>query len=428
MLAGIHSAERNGDVPMTTERTDTDKIFTKIDATYSRHRRRPLRPQSQLVHGGTLRSGFDETSEAIFQTSGYTYTCAEDAEAAFAADGQRYVYSRFRNPTVAMFERRMALYEGSQTAFATASGMAAVFAAVFAPLKAGDRLVAPRALFGSCTYIVKDLAQRYGIESVIVDGTDLDQWRAALAQPTALVFLETPSNPTLEVIDLKTVCTLAHAAGARVVVDNVFATPVLQKPLQLGADVVVYSATKHIDGQGRCLGGIILCDKAFADIVHPFLRHTGPTLSPFNAWVLLKGLETLEIRVQRQVDNAGRVARFLDGHAKVGRTLYPGLPSHPQYALAQAQMAGGGTLIAFDVAGGKAEAFRMMNALEMIVISNNLGDSKSLITHPGTSTHQRLTEEERVRVGINPGTVRLSVGLEDADDLIEDLAQALAQM
>jgi len=258
-------------------------MFTRIDAQFARPRRKALRPQSRLVHGGTLRSGFDETSEAIFQTSGYTYSRAEDAEAAFATDGTRYVYSRFRNPTVAMFEQRMAAYEGSENAFATASGMAAVFAAVFAPLKAGDRLVAPRALFGSCSYIVKDLAPRYGVEAVIVDGTDLAQWREALAKPTRLVFLETPSNPTMEVIDLRAVCDLAHAAGALVVVDNVFATPVLQKPLQLGADVVVYSATKHIDGQGRCLGGIILCSNAFADVVHPFLRHTGPALSPFNA-------------------------------------------------------------------------------------------------------------------------------------------------
>ena len=402
-------------------------MFTKIDEKYARGRTRALRPQSLLVHGGTLRSGFEETSEAIFQTSGYVYGSAEEAEAAFANDGRRYVYSRFRNPTVAMFEQRMAAYEGSENAFATASGMAAVFAAVFSGLRAGDRLVAPRALFGSCTYIVKDLASRYGIEPVIVDGTDLDQWRAALSKPAQLVFLETPSNPTLEVIDLKAVCDLAHAAGARVVVDNVFATPVLQKPLTLGADVVVYSATKHIDGQGRCLGGIILCDNAFAEIVHPFLRHTGPALSPFNAWVLLKGLETMEYRVRAQIANAGRVARFLAGHGKVTRTLYPGLPDHPQYALAQAQInGGGGTLIAFDVVGGKAGAFKAMNALEMILISNNLGDAKSLITHPGTSTHQRLTDEERARVGIFPGTIRLSVGLEDADDLIEDLDQALA--
>jgi O-succinylhomoserine sulfhydrylase len=402
--------------------------FTKIDARFSRPGRRSLRPQSRLIHGGSLRSGFDETSEAIFQTSGYVYRTAEEAEAAFTNDGQRYVYSRFRNPTVAMFEQRLALYEGSETAFATSSGMAAVFAALMCRLRSGDRLVVSRALFGSCLYIAKDLAPRFGIETIIVDGTDLDQWRTALSQPTAMVFLETPSNPTLEIIDLKAVSDLAHDAGALVVVDNVFATPVLQRPLQFGADVVVYSATKHIDGQGRCLGGIILCSNAFAEVVHPFLRHTGPALSPFNAWVLLKGLETMELRVRAQIANAGRIAGFLEGHRAVARVVYPGLPSHPHYALAQRQMSGGGTLIAIDLAGGKAEAFRMMNALELILISNNLGDSKSLITHPGTSTHQRLTDEERLRVGISPGTVRLSVGLEDADDLIEDLDRALAQL
>ena len=402
--------------------------FTEIDAAFSRPRRRPLRPQSRLIHGGSLRSGFDETSEAIFQTSGFVYRSAEEAENAFANDAQRYVYSRFRNPTIAMFEQRMALYEGAEMAFATASGMAAVFAALMSRLRTGDRLVVPRALFGSCLYVAKDLAPRFGIETVIVDGTDLDQWRDALSRPTAMVFLETPSNPTLEIIDLPAVCDLAHAAGALVVVDNVFATPVLQRPLHLGADVVVYSATKHIDGQGRCLGGIILCDKAFAGIVHPFLRHTGPALSPFNAWVLLKGLETMELRVNAQVANAGVIARFLEGRDKVVRVLYPGLPSHPQYALAQRQMTGGGTLLSITLAGGKAEAFRLMNALELILISNNLGDSKSLITHPGTSTHQRLTEEERLRVGISPGTVRLSVGLEDAEDLMDDLAEALQQV
>ncbi len=401
-------------------------MFTKIDETYARKRTRPLRPQSQLVHGASLRSGFDETSEAIFQTSGYVYDRAETAEAAFATDATRYVYSRFRNPTVAMFEQRMALYEGAEHAFGTASGMAAVFAAVFAGLKAGDRLVAPRALFGSCLYIVKDLAPKYGIEAVIIDGADLGQWQHALSKPTQLVFLETPSNPTLEVIDLRAVSALAHDAGAIVVVDNVFATPVLQKPLQLGADVVIYSATKHIDGQGRCLGGVILCSNSFAAVVAPFLRHTGPALSPFNAWVMLKGLETLELRVQAECANAEKVARFLGGHGRVSRVLYPGLESHPQYALAKTQMSAGGTLIAFDVDGGKAEAFKLMNALELILISNNLGDSKSLITHPGTSTHQRLTDEERARVGIFPSTIRLSVGLEDADDLIEDLCSALA--
>jgi O-succinylhomoserine sulfhydrylase len=404
----------------------TPKMFTQTDTRHVRPRTRALRPRSQLVHGASLRSGFDETCEAIYQTSGYVYDRAEDAEAAFAQDGTRYVYSRFRNPTVAMLEQRLAGYEGSQNAFATASGMAAVFAALACQLKAGDRVVAPRALFGSCLYILKDLLPRFGVESVLVDGTDLGQWQAALSRPTQAVFLETPSNPTMEVIDLKAVCDLAHAAGARVVVDNVFATPVLQRPLSFGADVVVYSATKHIDGQGRCLGGVILCDNAFAEIVHPFLRHTGPALAPFNAWLLLKGLETLELRVAAQCAGALAVAQFLERHPKVERVLYPGLPSHPQHALAAAQMSAGGTLISFTVQGGKAAAFRAMNALELILISNNLGDSKSLITHPGTSTHQRLTEEERLRVGIHPGTIRLSIGLEDPQDLIDDLEHGLA--
>ncbi len=404
------------------------KNFTKVDAQFSRSRQRSLRPQSRLVHGGALRTGFNETSEAIFQTSGYVYRSAEEAEDAFTNDGTRYVYSRFRNPTVAMFEQRMALYEGAEMAFATASGMAAVFAALMSRLKAGDRLVVSRALFGSCLYIAKDLAPKFGIETVIVDGTDLDQWREALSRPTAMVFLETPSNPTLEIIDLPAVCDLAHTAGALVVVDNVFATPVLQRPLELGADVVVYSATKHIDGQGRCLGGIVLCDNAFAEIVHPFLRHTGPALSPFNAWVLLKGLETMELRVRAQTASAGRLAQVLEEQAKIARVLYPGLPSHPQYDLAQRQMSGSGTLLSIDLAGGKAEAFRLMNALEVVTISNNLGDSKSLITHPATSTHQRLTDEEGLRVGITPGTVRLSVGLEDVEDLIEDFLAALGQV
>ncbi len=403
-------------------------MFTRIDAQFSRTQPESLRPQSRLVHGGTMRSGFNETSEAIFQTSGYVYGSAEEAEAAFTNDGQRYVYSRFRNPTIAMFEQRMALYEGAETAFATASGMAAVFAALMCQLRAGDHLVVPRELFGSCLYIAKDIAPRFGIETTIVDGTDLDQWRQALSRPTTMVFLETPSNPTLEVIDLPAVSELAHGAGARVVVDNVFATPVLQRPLQLGADVVLYSATKHIDGQGRCLAGIILCDKAFGEILHPFLRHTGPALSPFNAWILLKGLETMELRVTAQVAGAGRVAEALERHGKVARVLYPGLPSHPQHDLARRQMSGGGTLIAFELNGGKAEAFRLMNALSLILISNNLGDSKSLITHPGTSTHHRLTDAERLEVGIRPSTLRLSVGLEDPQDLIDDLERALTQV
>ena len=384
-----------------------------------------LRPRSRLVHGGTLRSQFDETSEAIFMTSGFVYGSAEEAERAFAEDGSRYVYSRFQNPTVTMFESRMAEYEGAERAWATASGMAAVFAALMCQLQAGDRIVAPHALFGSCLHIVKNLAPQYGVETTLVDGTDPDQWREALSRPARVVFLETPSNPMMEVIDLPAVSELAHAAGACVVVDNVFATPVLQKPFELGADVVVYSATKHIDGQGRCLGGVILGDGRIAEKLAPFLRHTGPALSPFNAWLLLKGLETMELRVAAQAASALEVATFLEGHGKVVLALYPGLESHPQHDLANRQMSGGGTLVAFEVEGGKAAAFTAMNRLRLIRISNNLGDSKSLITHPATTTHQRLSDEEKARVGIRPGSLRLSVGLEDPADLIADLERAL---
>ncbi|HYD67526.1 O-succinylhomoserine sulfhydrylase [Azospirillum sp.] len=390
-----------------------------------------LRPRSKLVHGGTRRSGFDETSEALFLTSGYVYGSAEEAEQAFLNDGQRHVYSRFRNPTSAMFEDRLAAYEGAEWAYATTTGMAAVFAALMCHLKAGDRIVAPWGLFGSCLHIVKNLCPRYGVEPVLVDGADLSQWEEALSKPTAAVFLETPSNPCLEIVDLKAVCDLAHKAGAKVVVDNAFATPVLQRPLEIGADVVVYSATKHIDGQGRCLGGIILTDAKFgSEVVHPFLRHTGPTISPFNAWVLLKGLETLELRVGAQGAAAATVAEYLEGHPKVARALYPTLASHPQHDLARRQMTGGGTMVSFHVkggkdGGGKDEAFRLMNALEMVLISNNLGDSKSLITHPWTTTHGRIPEDEKRRAGITPSLIRLSVGLEDPQDIIDDLERAL---
>lgn len=386
-------------------------------------------PRTTLIHAGTRRSGFEETSEALFMTSGYVYGSAEAAEHAFANDGSRFVYSRFRNPTVAMFEDRLAAYEGYGRCFATASGMAAVFAAVMALIGAGGRIVASRALFGSCLYIVKDLAPRYGITTELVDATDRAGWERALGRPADLVFLETPSNPCLEVVDLAHVTALAHAAGAKVIVDNVFATPVLQKPRAFGVDVVVYSATKHIDGQGRCLGGAILCDGEVAATLAVFLRHTGPAMSPFNAWVLLKGLETLELRVRAQCEGALAVARFLEGHPAVARVAYPGLPSHPQHDLAARQMAGGGPLVAFDLRGDgeetRARAFRTMNALGLILISNNLGDAKSLITHPATTTHQRLSAEEKAELGISPGTLRLSVGLEDPADLIADLRRAL---
>ena len=386
------------------------------------------RSRTQMVRGGLKRSQFQETSEAIFATSGYVYTTAEEAELAFKGQNSRFIYSRFSNPTVAMFEERLAALEGAPICRATASGMSAVFASIACYARAGDRVVAPRALFGSCLYILTDILPRYGIETVIIDGTDLKQWEQALSKPTRCVFLETPSNPTLEVVDLKAVSALAHGAGAKVIVDNVFATPILQKPRELGADVVVYSATKHIDGQGRVLGGAILGDGEYMeDHLRMFLRHTGPALSAFNAWVLLKGLETLELRVRQHCANGLEVARLLESRREVTRTLYPGLKSHPQYALAQAQMSGPGSVVAFEIAGGKAGAFRFLNGLKLIDISNNLGDAKSLISHPATTTHQRLSEDERAHLGISPGMVRLSVGLEDVEDLKEDLAQALEQ-
>jgi O-succinylhomoserine sulfhydrylase len=388
--------------------------------------RRPgLSPQSLLVHAGTMRSQFDETDEAIFMTSGYVYKTAEEAESAFVVDGSRYVYSRFRNPTIAMFEERLAAYEGAPRCFGTASGMAAVFAALIADIKVGDRIVAPHAMFGSCLHIIKNILPNYGVTYTMVEGTDLDEWRRALSTPARYVFLESPANPTLDIIDIPAVAEMAHAAGAQLMVDNVFATPVLQKPFALGADVVVYSATKHIDGQGRALGGAILCDDAFAAKLHPFLRHTGPTISPFNAWLLLKGLETLELRVGAQSASALRVASFLESHPAIENLRYPGLPSHPQHELAVRQMSGFGNLIAFDIAGGKEAAFAALNRLRLILISNNLGDAKSLITHPATTTHAKVPEADKLQVGIRPGTIRLSVGLEDPGDLIADLQGAL---
>lgn len=380
-----------------------------------------------LVHGGSLRSQYTETSEALYMTSGYVYASAEEAESAFANDGSRYVYSRYANPTVSMFEERLRLIEGAEVCRGTASGMAAVFAALASVVKAGDRLVASRALFGSCLHIVKNILPKYGVETETVDGRDLDAWRRALSKPTKLVFCETPSNPTLELVDLEAVAKLTHAAGGILVVDNVFATPLLQRPLRLGADVVVYSATKHIDGQGRSLGGAVLGSKQFVtDHLAPFLRHTGPSISPFNAWLLVKGLETLPLRVQQHCRNAAEVANFLEKHPKVKRTIYPGLESHPQYQLARRQMTGSGNLVAFITAGGKAGAFRFQNALRIVKLSNNLGDAKSLITHPATTTHQKLSAEDKAILGIDEALVRLSVGLEDAADLIEDLDHALA--
>lgn len=392
------------------------------------HTESTWRKATQLVRGGMSRSSFEETSEAMYLTSGYVYGSPEEAEAAFKGETKRYIYSRYANPTVSMFEQRLALLEGAEYCVGTSSGMAAMFASIACQVKAGDRVVASRALFGSCNYVLTEQLPKYGVETVLVDGTDLDQWRDALSKPTVCVFMETPSNPTLEVIDIAAVSELAHAVGARVVVDNVFATAILQSPLKLGADIVMYSATKHIDGQGRTMGGAILFnDESYmSDCLEPFFRHTGPSMSPFNAWVMLKGLETLNLRVDRHCDNAEKVAAFLGTQSQISKVLYPGNQSHPQYELAKKQMTRGGTMVSFEVDGGKDGAFKFLKALNLIDISNNLGDAKSLTTHPTTTTHQRLSEDDRLTLGITPGLVRLSVGLEDVDDLNEDLAQALA--
>jgi O-succinylhomoserine sulfhydrylase len=387
---------------------------------------RPLRPATLLVRGGQMRSDFDETSEAMYLTSGFIYDSAAQAEATFAGTVQHYQYSRFGNPTVAMLEGRIAALEGAEACRATATGMAAVHAAMLSHLKTGDRVVASRALFGSCHWIVSTLLPRYGIATEFVDGADLNQWAAALSTPAALVLLETPSNPMLEIVDMRAVCDLAHQAGAIVVVDNVFATPLLQKPMQFGADVVVYSATKHFDGQGRVLGGAVLGSKKWVeDTLQPFIRNTGPSISPFNAWTILKGLETLHLRVPAMCRSAAAVADMLAERAEVSRVLYPFRADHPQQRLAMAQMSAGGTLVTFDLKGGKEACFRFMDAMRLIDISNNLGDSKSLATHPATTTHMRVGAEERARLGITDGTVRLSVGLEDVADIIDDLSEAL---
>jgi O-succinylhomoserine sulfhydrylase len=385
-----------------------------------------LRLESRLVHEGTLRSQFGEASEALFLTQGHVYPSAEECEARFAGNANGFIYARFSNPTVAMFERRMAALEGAESARATATGMAAVTASLVGQLRAGDHVVSARALFGSCRYVIEEFLPRYGVASTLVDGRDLAAWRAAVRPETKTFFLESPANPALEVVDIAGVADIAHEAGATLVVDNVFATPLWQRPFELGADCVVYSATKHIDGQGRCLGGVVLASEEFIQAhIHTYLRQTGPALSPFNAWVLLKGLETLTVRVERQTATAARLADALAGHAKLKRLVYPGRSDHPQAKIVARQMRAGSTLIAFDLLGGKAAAFRMMNALCLIAISNNLGDAKSLITHPATTTHQRFTPEERAEMGVPDGLVRLSVGLEHVEDLLEDLLQAL---
>lgn len=384
------------------------------------------RPETRLVHSGTLRSQYGETSEALFLTQGYVYDSAEQCEARFKGEEPGFIYSRYSNPTIAMFERRMIELEGAEAARSAATGMAAVTTAILAPLKAGDHVVASRALFGSCLYVIQDLLPRYGIETTLVDGADLDQWQRAVKPNTKTFFLESPTNPTLDVLDIPAIAEIAHSGGARLVVDNVFATPIWQSPLALGADVVVYSATKHIDGQGRCLGGIILSSEAFiAEHIHNFMRQTGPSISPFNAWVLLKGLETLGVRVRAQTDTAARIADVLASHPKISRLVFPGRADHPQAALVKKQMRGGSTLVGFEVKGGKPAAFRVLNELKLAKISNNLGDAKSLVTHPATTTHQRLKPEDRAALGISEGFIRFSAGLEHVDDLIEDLTAAL---
>ena len=381
-----------------------------------------------LVRGGLKRSGFDETAEAIYPTSGYVYGSAAEAEAAFAGEQKRYIYSRYGNPTVSVFEERLRLLEGAEACMATASGMAAVFAALASYVSAGDRVVGSRALFGSCHVILDEILPRLGVTTALVDGTSLIAWEEALAGGAKAVFLETPSNPGLEIIDLAAVSEMAHAAGALVIVDNVFASPVLQKPMELGADVVVYSATKHIDGQGRTLGGAVLASQDFIDeALMPFLRHTGPSLSPFNAWVLAKGLETIRLRVEESSRSALCLAQFLEGDQRVRQVRYPSLSSHPQHDLAKVQMSAGGTILTIDLAT-KDAAFRFLDALQLFDISNNVGDSKSLVTHPATTTHRRLPPEARTAVGIGDGLVRLSVGLEAVSDLQQDLDRALQQL
>ncbi|WP_373086085.1 O-succinylhomoserine sulfhydrylase [Sneathiella sp.] len=385
------------------------------------------RPATKLVRGGTKRSQFNETSEAIFMNSGFVYDSAEQAAGRFRGENEGYIYSRYANPTLSMFEERMVLLEGAEAGRATASGMAAVNAALMSQLKAGDHVVAPKALFGSCLYIIEQILPRFGISISLINGTNIDEWHAEINEKTACVFFETPSNPALEIMDITAISEIAHKVGAKVIVDNVFATPILQKPLELGADIVVYSATKHIDGQGRCLGGVILGAEDFVEeTLAPYLKHTGPALSPFNAWTMLKGLETLELRVSRQCDNAEKLADFLADHPGVKRVIYPGRDDHPQAELARKQMSRGSTLIGVEVAGDQEATFRVLNRLSLIDISNNLGDSKSLVTHPTTTTHSSVDEKTKQELGITESLLRLSVGLEDVDDLIEDLGYALS--
>ncbi|MBA8877192.1 O-succinylhomoserine sulfhydrylase [Phyllobacterium myrsinacearum] len=387
---------------------------------------RKLRPATQLVHAGTLRSGFGETSEALFLTQGFVYDTAEAAESRFKGEEPGFIYSRYANPTTDMFEKRMCALEGAEDARATASGMAAVAASILCQVKAGDHVLAAKALFGSCRYIIETLLPKYGVDFTLIDGSKAENWEKAIRPNTKALFLESPTNPTLEIVDIAAVAKIANSVGAKLIVDNVFATPLFQKPLELGAHIVVYSATKHIEGQGRCLGGVILSDKKWIDEnLHEYFRHTGPGLSPFNSWIMLKGLETLPVRVRQQTESAAKIADFLADHPAISKVIYPGRADHPQADIIAKQMTGGSTLVAFELKGGKKAAFDFENSLEVVRISNNLGDSKSLITHPATTTHKNLTDEARAELGISDGLLRLSVGLEDADDLIEDFDAAL---
>jgi O-succinylhomoserine sulfhydrylase len=384
------------------------------------------RDATKLVRGGTMRSEFGETSEALFLNSGFCYESAKVAESRFNGEAPGFVYSRYLNPTLAMLEERLALIEKAERCCVMASGMAAVFASMMCQLKAGDHIIASRVLFGSCHYIITEILPRYGVEITLVDGKDNAAWKEVFKENTTLAFIETPANPTLELVDIKAVAELCKKHGVKLIVDNVFSSPLLQHPFELGADIVVYSTTKHIDGQGRTLGGAVLGSKEFIDdVLLPFHRHTGPALSPFNAWVILKGLETLSLRMDQHCENAQKLAYFLEGNEAIEQVIYPGLPSHPQYGIAKEQMNQGGNMIAFYAKGGKEEAFKLMNALKIVDISNNLGDAKSLITHPASTTHSNIKAEERRALGITDNLLRLSVGLEDVKDLIEDLEVAL---
>ncbi|MBX3551219.1 MAG: O-succinylhomoserine sulfhydrylase [Pseudolabrys sp.] len=404
----------------------TDPSVKSPTAKQPRKAMRDYRPETRLIHAGTQRSQFGETSEAIFLTQGFVYDSAEQCAGRFTGEEPGYLYSRFSNPTVNMFEQRIAALEGAESARATASGMAAVTAALMGQVRAGDHVVAAKALFGGCRWVVEDWLPRFGVTSTLIDGGDLAQWRNAVRDTTKVFFMETPTNPTLEVYDIAEIAKIAHAAGAKLTIDNVFATPLWQSPLALGADCVVYSTTKHIDGQGRCLGGAILGSEQFIqDNIHNVLRQSGPAMSPFNAWVMLKGLETLALRVQKQTENAAAVSVALDGHPKISRLVYPGRPDHPQADIVRKQMRAGSTMIAFEVKGGKAGAFRFLNALSLAKITNNLGDARTLVTHPATTTHQRLTPEARAELGISDGLIRFSAGLEHPDDIVEDLLTAL---